>query len=259
MQFALELVDTVQLEYSETNPGLRVNMSDEHRQWGVEEDGSFNELSLAYKRNPTMETYLALRRAHPDAGIEISASGGLDTLFQIEPELRKYGFDPADIAGILDANPDAISKVALQCMEKLIVAKELVAKGETHLVGRGMALPPSLVDWIIVVALDGMSWTDQLEIPRDLMVLIQNRLGGVRGKYFRNFELHERKQTALMIAGQMLARGDKPSIRGLARILGLEASSVSRWFEEGEFERESKDFAAWFDENGRLKPLLHPK
>lgn len=234
-------------------------MSEEHRRRGAEEDGSFSELSPTYKRNPTMETYLALRRAHPDAEIEISASGGLDTLFQIEPELRRYGFDPADIAGVLDANPDAISKVALQCMEKLIDAKELVAKGETHVVGRGMAVPQSLVDWIIVVALDGMSWADQLEIPRDLMVLIQNRLGGVRGKYYRNFELHERKQTALMIAGQMVARGDKPTIRGLARVLGVEASSVSRWFEEGEFERRSKEFASWFDEKGCLKPLLHRK
>lgn len=234
-------------------------MEDEYRQWGTKEDGGFNEPTLAYKQNPTMETYLALRRAHPDAEIEISATGGLDTLFRIEPELQKHGFDPSDIAAILDADPEAISKVALQCMEKLIAAKELAAKGETHLVGRGMAVPLALVDWIIMVALDGMSWTEQLEIPRDLIVLIQNRLGGIRGKYYRNSELHERKQTALIIAGQMLARGEKTGIRQLARLLGLEASSVSRWFAEGEFERESQRYASWFDENGSLRPLLRRK
>ncbi|MEQ1406542.1 hypothetical protein ABK249_16545 [Neorhizobium sp. Rsf11] len=234
-------------------------MEDEYRQWGTKEGGGFNELTLAYKHNPTMETYLALRRAHPDAEIEISASRGLDTLFRIEQELQKHGFDPSDIAAILDADHEAISKVSLQCMEKLIAAKELAAKGETHLVGRGMAVPLALIDWIIIVALDGMSWTEQLEIPRDLIVLIQNRLGGIQGKYYRNSELRERKQNALFIAGQMLARGEKTGIRQLARLLGLEASSVSRWFAEGEFERESQRYASWFDENGSLKPLLHRK
>ncbi|QFT34131.1 hypothetical protein FIV00_26785 [Labrenzia sp. THAF82] len=234
-------------------------MEDEYRQWGVNEDGEFNEPTLAYKQDPTMETYLTLRRAHPDAEIEISASNGLDTLFRIEPELQKHGFDPSDIAGILDADPEAISKVALQCMEKLVAAKQLAAKGETHLVGRGKAVPPALVDWIIIVALDGMSWTQQLEIPRDLIVLIQNRLGGIHGRYYRNSELNERKKTALIIAGQMLARGEKPGIRRLARLLGLEASSVSRWFAEGEFDRESQRYASWFDENGNLSPPLHRK
>lgn len=234
-------------------------MENEYRQWGSKEDGGFNEPTLAYKLNPTMENYLALRRADPDAEIEVSASGGLDTLFGIEPELQKHGFDPSDIAAILDADHQAISKVALQCMEKLIVAKELAANGETHLVGRGVAMPLSLIDWIIMVALDAMSWTEKLEIPRDLIVLIQNRLGGVQGKYYRHRELRQRKHNALFLAGQMLARGGKPSIRQLARLLGVEASSVSRWFAEGEFERESQRFASWFDEKGKLKPLLHRK
>ncbi len=232
-------------------------MEDEYRQWGAKEDGGFNEPTLAYKQNPTMETYLALRRADPDAEIEVSPSGGLDTLFGIEPELQKHGFDPSDIAAILDADHEAISKVALQCMEKLIAAKELTSKGETHLVGRGIAVPLALIDWIIMVALDAMSWTEKLEIPRDLIVLIQNRLGGIKGKHYRHSELRQRKQHALFIAGQMLARGEKPSIRQLARLLGIEPSSVSRWFAEGEFERESQRYASWFDENGKLKPLLH--
>ena len=92
-------------------------MEDDYRQWGTKEGGGFNAPTLAYKQNPTMETYLALRRAHPDAEIEISASRGLDALFRMEPELQKHGFDPADIAAILDSDPKAISKVALQCME----------------------------------------------------------------------------------------------------------------------------------------------
>ena len=107
-------------------------MDDEYRQWGAKEGGGFNELTLAYKHNPTMENYLALRRAHPDAEIEISAAGGLDTFFRIEPELRKHGFSPSDIAAVLDADPEAISKVALQCMEKLIAAKELAARTDRH-------------------------------------------------------------------------------------------------------------------------------
>jgi len=37
------------------------------------------------------------------------------------------------------------------------------------------------------------------------------------------------------------------------------ARSVSRWFAEGEFERESQRYASWFDENGSLRPLLRRK
>ena len=48
----------------------------------------FNEVSKAFKRKPTLENYLALRRAHPDETIEVSVFGGIDPLFAVEDELK---------------------------------------------------------------------------------------------------------------------------------------------------------------------------
>jgi hypothetical protein len=41
----------------------------------------FNKLTKAYKRAPTIEHYVALRRKNPKAEIEIAILGGMETLF----------------------------------------------------------------------------------------------------------------------------------------------------------------------------------
>jgi hypothetical protein len=87
------------------------------RPYGSEEYGGFNELSKSYKENPSIEQYVKLRRENPDAEIEISVMGGLDPLFAMEPELKKYGFDPDLVACIMDAAPDAQKELSLQFME----------------------------------------------------------------------------------------------------------------------------------------------
>jgi hypothetical protein len=223
--------------------------------YGSDKDGGYNELSKAYKKKPSIELYVKLRRAHPDAEIEVSVIGGMEQLFYMEPELRRFGFDPLLVASVMDADPDAISELSLQLMEGMIKARHLSKGGKTHLSRRGLAIPDKLINWLIALMLDGLSWNDDLHIPRDLIVLIRERLGGSKPEYEQASHAHEMRWAAIIIGGQLQARGIKPSFRMLAKALKVAPSTVKRWFPKGDFNTEVEHVAGWFDENGQPKSI----
>ena len=224
------------------------------RGFGTDEDG-FNELSKEYKRAPSIENYVKLRRENPDAEIEIAVLGGIEPLFYMESELRRYGIDPQLIASVMDADPAAISEISLQLMEKIIEARKLAKTGKTHLVRRGLAIPEKLIDWIINCSLDAVSWNDDLFIPRDLIVLIRERLGGSNPEYNQASRAHEHKMNAALVGGQLKARGIIPTFRMLGEAFGVAPSTVKRWFAPGEFERETDRWSRLFDANGEPIPF----
>ena len=76
-------------------------------------------LSRAFKRQPTLENYITLRRNHPKIPIEVAIHGGIDPLFYMERELARYGINSNDMASVFDANQDAISKISLHLMEQI--------------------------------------------------------------------------------------------------------------------------------------------
>jgi hypothetical protein len=231
-------------------------MSDEY---ACDENGKYNACTRAYKENPSMERYLKLRRESPHEEIEISFLGGVEALCCLEPELQKFGFDPALVASIMDADPEAISELSLQIMEKLAAARSGRRKGSTHLIRRNLAIPDKLVDWLISCMLESLSWNDHLYIPRDLIVLIRERLGGSRSEYKKTVQTYELRRNAMIIGGQLMAQGVKPSFRMVGRILGVAASTVKRWFSDGDFEREVTRISSWFDKNGRPVDLIGGK
>ena len=222
--------------------------------YGSDQDGGYNAFSKTYKNNPSLEHYVQLRRENPDAEIEVSVIGGMEQLFFMEPELRKYGFDPALVASVMDADPEAISELSLQLMEKMIEAESKSRSGETHLARRGLAVPDKLINWLIACMLDGLSWNDELYIPRDVIVLIRERLGGSNPEYEQASHAHEMRWNAIVIGGQLLAQGTKPSFRMLAKAFGVAPSTVKRWFPNGEFQEEVERMSAWYDERGKLRP-----
>ena len=183
--------------------------------------------------------------------------GGIDQLFYMEPELRRFGIDPRLLAQIMDADESAISKMALFLLEALVERDCRRRNGETHLVRRGKAIPDKLVNWLINCALDGLSWNDRLEIPRDLIVLIRERLGGSNPEYEQASHAHQMRWHAITIGAHLMAQGRTPTFRHIGRVLGVAPSTVKRWFPHGEFSREVGICASWFDENG--KPTLLSK
>lgn len=226
--------------------------------YGSDKSGGFNAATRAYKNNPSIELYVKLRRQQPSAEIEVAVLGGMDQLYYMEAELRKFGFDPEMVAAVLDADPDAIGELSLQIMEKMIAARELSKSGETHLSRRGLVVPDKLVDWLIGCMLDALSWNDQLHIPRDLIVLVRERLGGSNPEYEQGSAAHQKRWAAMIIGGQLKAQGIEPSFRMIAKALDVSPTTVMRWFPNGEFEDEISKVSTWFDENGQMHALKDP-
>lgn len=224
--------------------------------FGSNPSGGFNDLSKAFKAEPSIENYVKLRRSNPTGEIEIAILGGIDPMFYMEDKLRRYGIDVQLVLGAMDADPDAISELSLQLMEKIIEARQLAQAGQTHLVRRGLAVPEKLIDWIINCSLDGLSWNDELYIPRELIVLIRERLGGSNPEYRKGAHAHNLKHNAAMIGGQLKAQGMKPTLHRLATILGVAPSTVKRWFKPGELQREIDRWSQLFDEKGEMRPLV---
>lgn len=223
--------------------------------YGCDPDGKINEFTKAYKSNPTIENYLRLRKENPEAEIEIAVTGGIDKLFYMEPELERFGIEAQQMASVLDANPEAISSIAFKIMENITKAKALRAIGEAHLIRRGLVMPDKLIDWFITCSLDAMSWNDELEIPRDLIVLIRERLTGSHPEYEKSERAYQNKKSAALIAGQLVAQGKKPTFRIIGECLDVSPSTVMRWFKPGEFEKEIAIYATWFDKNGKFRGL----
>jgi hypothetical protein len=221
--------------------------------FGCNPDGGFNDLTKAYKRNPTLENYLALRRENPEGEIEVAIHGGIEQLFYMTDELARYGIEAGEFASVLDADNEAITYFSLFFMEKIVEARNLTKAGETHLVRRGLAVPNKLIDWFITCALDGLSWTDELEINRDLIVLIRERLGGPFPEYEVGSDVHQKKMNAKIIGGSLQAQGVKPTLRLVAKLMGVTPTTVMRWFEKGEFQREVEKIATWFNPDGSMR------
>lgn len=223
--------------------------------FGTDSEGRWTDETRSFWNDPTIENYVALRRANPDAEIAIHIHGGLDQMYANQAELEKYGIDPNKYVSVLDANEEAISYYALFFMEKIIEARKLKEAGETHLVRRGLAVPDKLIDWFITSALDAMSHYDILEINRDLIVLIRERLGGPVSEYETVNSVEQKRLSAAWIAGALLAQGHTPTFRTIATLMHVAPTTVMRWFEGRDFAAEAEMWSHHFDANGDIRPL----
>jgi hypothetical protein len=206
----------------------------------TENDSGFSALSRAFKANPTIEHYVKLRRENPGEQIEIATSGGIDWLFANEQLLRKFRVPPELIARALDADSDAVSELSLLLMERIVEREEAEKLGQTHLASRGEAVSDSLINYLINLMLDSLDWNDDLHIPRDLIVLIRHQVGGARSEWERSLEVQQKRSNAIWIAVQMAQQGHTPSYRKIAGALGVDATTVMRWFPNNELTEKMK-------------------
>lgn len=213
----------------------------------TDEFKGFSRLSQLFKSDPTIENYVALRRENPDEEIEVAIFGGLDPWIALKDkrrdELKLSGIKSSLLLNVMDADEAAISELSLQLLEKLIERKKLQKNGETHLVGRDAAISDALIDYLIKCMLDAMEWTGSLTIPRDLIVLIRERLGGPSSKYRVDAEIKMHRDSAKLIAARFLAAGKKPTFRLIGKALGVDASTVKRWFPDGDMMSEAEKYA----------------
>jgi hypothetical protein len=208
------------------------------------QDDGFNPITRTYKANPTIENYVALRRQHPNETIQVAVTGGLDWLFGNEEALRQFGINPHMVAGALDADPNDLSELSLRLLELNIERKKLEKAGKTHLVSRGLAIGDNTVNYLINVMLGALDWNDDLLIPRDLIVLILYQLGGATSDWEREQELAEQRTKVLLEMLRLVGAGNTPSIRAIAKNLGVSQTTVMRWYPEGELAKMLREIDA---------------
>jgi hypothetical protein len=215
-------------------------------QFGTESGNrGFNDLTREYKKSPTIENYVRLRREQPEGEVEISTTGALEFLSAQEKDLRSLGVDPNVVIGLFDADLGAPAEISLLLIQKIIERDNLHKSGETHIVSRKKVVSDTLINYLIGRALDGMSWTDNLEITRELIVLIKQQLGTLTSQYEIEQERLIRRSGARWIAAQLLNQGKTPTYRNIGRVLGVQASTVMRWFPDGDFIAEAEKFAGF--------------
>ncbi len=203
-----------------------------------EKEGGFSPLSKAFKKNPTTENYVKLRRKHPDEEIEVGITSGYEWLFSNTETLESFGISPYLFDGVLSADENSISELCLLLMERLIERSDCEKEGQSHVASRGIAISDHLVNFLINMMLDSLDWNWNLRIPRDLIVLIRHQIGSERSEWDKKEEIKEKRWEATLAALELGARGISPSYRTIGKELGVNATTVMRWFANKEDARE---------------------
>jgi hypothetical protein len=164
----------------------------------------------------------------------------MEFLFSQAEELRSYGLDPNIIEGLIVGDSESQAEASLRLLELLINRSMMEKSGATHVVSRKKGISDRLVNYLIVSALDGMSWMNQMRISRELIVLIRHQLGSPNSEYEIDEERKEKRSQATYAAIRIWAKGRTPTYREIGRALGVQASTVMRWFPDRKFMKELK-------------------
>jgi hypothetical protein len=73
-----------------------------------------------------------------------------------------------------------------------------------------------------------------------LVMLLRERLVGPNPAYHKAYEKREDRKAAIYIGAQLLVLSENCSIRRIAEIMGVEPSTVSRWFPNDELRLEAE-------------------
>ena len=198
---------------------------------------AFKQLVFSYRRKPTIENYVRIRRQFPEVEIQVVRFGGFEILFAFEEEFKKNGIDPQLVVRMLDADEPSIDELSLCLMERLIAKDNLPKDGPGYLESRRNAISEATVNYLIAVMLEALDWNDaEIRIPASLIVLIRDRLCGTNPDLHTEYLSREHRKNAAIVAGQIFnARGEGISVRKLAKALTVPLSTAARWLADEEF------------------------
>ena len=212
------------------------------------------EVTHRYKSEPTIENYLNLRRSNPESEIEIATSEGIEFVLKFEEELNRLGIDPQLVCGVLDADQESQSTLSLYLLEKLAERRLLLQSGAIYPVSAGKAVGDAFVNYLIGACLDALSWNNELTVSRDLIVLIKHQLGLDGNSVSQEVETRNSALRAEFVGGQLISLGKEPSFRLVGKIMNVSASTVKRWFPNGDFRQKASRKSILF-ENWEMIPI----
>ncbi len=187
------------------------------------------ELSEQFRRDPTLETYVRLRRTYPKTLFSSVQFGGLNPILAIEPQLASAGIELELMMGVLDADEGAINELSLRLLENLRDRRSRAA-GEGADKQSPSKKGDALIDYLIAVMVESIAYNAELEIPFDLRMLIKQRVGAAKSDLQKASQTAENKGRAVVIGAQMILRGEKPTLEAVAKFLNVDKKTVSGYF-----------------------------
>lgn len=190
----------------------------------------FNSASRAFKENPTIENYVYLRKKYPNEIVQVAISSSLEWVWGNQDILATFNIPVSLLVDVLDADLDAISDLSLLLLQRIIERKEIVSSGQTHAISRGLVISDGLINYLVNMMLDALDWNDNLELPRDLIVLLRERIGGEVSDWDKKRKVDDQKMKAVIAVMEIYGSGEVPSYRKIAEKLGVNATTVMRWW-----------------------------
>lgn len=191
----------------------------------------------AFRADPSIRNYLAIREKHSDREPPNDTYGGLDPLFAMQAELERWGIQPLLVAGVLDADREAIEQLSLKLLDLMLERQKLEEVGETHVQARGLAIPDRLIDYLIVVMFEAMECNNEAHAVGSLNFLIRERLGGANMALHQAYLKKRKKDEVVSVLATARRQGKDVSIRQIAKWMKIQPSSITRLFEPGELEQ----------------------
>lgn len=206
------------------------------------------QLQERFDEDPSIVNYVALRRFAPGYDTEVFLFAGLDPFGALGQELEKAALDRVLVCGALGGNDRDIDELCLQLMERLIERKQLEVMGATHLQSRGRCVSDALVNCLIVSMVEVLQ-QDGMDPKPSLVLLVREQLNGANAEILKSATKSDGKRRAVFLGMQLRRRGEQPTIRKIAEIMGVQPSTVSRWFTDGDYleqvERLEKSFVTF--------------
>jgi hypothetical protein len=203
--------------------------------WDSKRFDDFTRLVVPFRKAPSIESYVTIRKSFPELDIQIAVFGGIDPLFA--EKLREHGIDPGVVAGAMDAFEPSIDQLCLILMELIIARNSISGIGKLQL--RRAAISDAMIHYLlafILEALDG--W--EVRVPASLILLLRHQLGPLKGDLHQEYHSREAQQRVARIAGQQLQPNEKLSINRLVKLASAannpcSRSTAARWLKDENF------------------------
>jgi len=218
-------------------------------------DDSFSDFLALVERfdsEPSLENYFELRKQSGCTATELSRLSYAVSLPSLATEFEKHSLDSILLAGVLGGDERDMDTLCLQVIERLVDRRQKEKSGEVHLQTVGGQIPDALINLLLVVMLETCSDLDA-PLPPAMIVLLRDRLGGSSPDRYKTAAMQEKKRRAVLISARIFSDNREVSIRQIAKELGVQPSTVTRWFEPGELQREAQRVRNWFVKPDNLK------
>tara|TARA_R110000796_G_scaffold173489_1_gene290447 strand:+ start:1410 stop:2105 length:696 start_codon:yes stop_codon:yes gene_type:complete len=156
---------------------------------------------------------------------------GFEIALKHEREFEKFGFIIEDYINILGGDEESIDKVCLSCLRAISNREQIIEK-KAHAVASGDAIGDAFIDLIIIVILESIS-SFELAVPNSFQILMKVRLGLFKNKLLANEKLEDRRTHA----ANLIAKNPNIKDTEIAKLVGVNKSSISKWRKEPKFIR----------------------